>query len=79
MQTDWNLQESYHVVAASLQSDIIHNQDVNSWNQLIWKKIHVYDEINHCERHEICFIMHINLQDHCASEQSWTNFVKINL
>ncbi len=71
MQTDWNLQESYHVIAASLQSDITYNRDVNSWNQLIWKKIHAYDEINHRkDQHEISFIMHMNLQDHCASEQS---------
>ncbi len=48
--------------------------------KLIWKKIHAYDEINHCkDRHEISLIMHMNLQDHCASEQSWTNFVKMNL
>jgi len=80
MQIDWNLQKSYHVVAASLQSNITYNRDVNSWNQLIWKKIHAYNEINHCKDwHEICFIMHMNLQDHCASEQSWTDFIKMNL
>jgi uncharacterized protein (DUF1015 family) len=62
MQIDWNLQEFYHVIAASLQSDVIHNQDVNSWNQLIWKKIYAYNKINHCrDQHEICFIMHMNL------------------